>query len=440
MTFFRQLVFIIVFSINITASSLDNEDKNRITKHFNTYIKNGNLPNISILIKQNNKEIYRHVEGMADIENKVKADKGTVYRIYSMTKPVTGVAIMQLVETGKLRLNDKVSKYIPAFKDTKVINLDFQDYVVKPKREITIRDLLTHTSGLTYSWAGEGPVHQIYRKYNIRPYFFGALDAELNKFPGNTCQFAAAAASAPLLHNPGEKWSYGINMDVLGCVVEVVSGVTFAEYLQQNIFDPLDLKSIGFSVNPIDKDSFTTLYTSGAFSRDGEVVAPSGLNRAELMFSEELRAIDSFNESPYLNNSSRLFDGGSGLVSNIDDYSKFAEMLLNGGTLNGVRILSKASVSLMSRNHLSSEILSDGAAFGLNGVGFGLTVGSIMDAGVAGSYSVDGEFFWGGAASTIFWVDQKNNVTATLMTQYMPSDKYPLREELKTLIYSGLSN
>jgi CubicO group peptidase (beta-lactamase class C family) len=377
---------------------------------------------------------------MADIENKVKADKGTVYRIYSMTKPVTGVAIMQLVESGKLRLNDKVSKYIPAFKDTKVINLDFQDYVVKPKREITIRDLLTHTSGLTYSWAGEGPVHQIYRKYNIRPYFFGALDAELNKFPGNTCQFAAAAASAPLLHNPGEKWSYGINMDVLGCVVEVVSGVTFAEYLQQNIFDPLDLKSIGFSVNPIDKDSFTTLYTSGAFSRDGEVVAPSGLNRAELMFSEELRAIDSFNESPYLNNSSRLFDGGSGLVSNIDDYSKFAEMLLNGGTLNGVRILSKASVSLMSRNHLSSEILSDGAAFGLNGVGFGLTVGSIMDAGVAGSYSVDGEFFWGGAASTIFWVDQKNNVTATLMTQYMPSDKYPLREELKTLIYSGLSN
>jgi CubicO group peptidase (beta-lactamase class C family) len=158
------------------------------------------------------------------------------------------------------------------------------------------------------------------------------------------------------------------------------------------------------------------------------------------MFSEELRAIDSFNESPYLNNSSRLFDGGSGLVSNIDDYSKFAEMLLNGGTLNGVRILSKASVNLMSRNHLSSEILSDGAAFGLNGVGFGLTVGSIMDAGVAGSYSVDGEFFWGGAASTIFWVDQKNNVTATLMTQYMPSDKYPLREELKTLIYSGLSN
>ena len=440
MTFFRPLVFIIVFSINITASSLDNEDKDRITKHFNTYIKNGHLPNISILIKQNNKEIYRHVEGMADIENKVKADKGTVYRIYSMTKPVTGVAIMQLVESGKLRLNDKVSKYIPAFKDTKVINLDFQDYVVKPKREITIRDLLTHTSGLTYSWAGEGPVHQIYRKYNIRPYFFGALDAELNKFPGNTCQFAAAAASAPLLHSPGEKWSYGINMDVLGCVVEVVSGVTFSEYLQQNIFDPLDLKSIGFSVNPIDKDSFTTLYTSGAFSRDGEVVAPSGLNRAELMFSEELRAIDSFNESPYLNNSSRLFDGGSGLVSNIDDYSKFAEMLLNGGTLNGVRILSKASVNLMSRNHLSSEILSDGAAFGLNGVGFGLTVGSIMDAGVAGSYSVDGEFFWGGAASTIFWVDQKNNVTATLMTQYMPSDKYPLREELKTLIYSGLSN
>jgi CubicO group peptidase (beta-lactamase class C family) len=229
-------------------------------------------------------------------------------------------------------------------------------------------------------------------------------------------------------------------MDILGCIVEVVSKMTFAEYLQKNIFDPLNLKSIGFSVNPNDKDSFTTLYTSGAFSRDGEVVAPSGLNQAELMFSKELRAIDTFDQSPYLANSSQLFDGGSGLVSNIDDYSKFAEMLLNGGVLNGVRILSKASVELMAKNHLSDAILSDGAAFGLEGVGMGLTVGTIMDPGLAGTYSVKGEFFWGGAASTIFWVDRKNNLTATMMTQYMPSDKYPLREELKTLLYSSLSN
>jgi len=209
---------------------------------------------------------------------------------------------------------------------------------------------------------------------------------------------------------------------------------------KKNIFDPLDLKSIGFSVNPQDKNSFTTLYTSGAFSRDGEVVAPSGLNQAELMYSAELRPIDKFDNSPYLKNSSKLFDGGSGLVSNIDDYSKFAEMLLNGGVLNGIRIISEASVDLMSRNHLSDEILSGGSAFGLNGIGFGLTVGNVMDPGVAGTYSAEGEFFWGGAASTIFWVDRKNNVTATMMTQYMPSDKYPLREELKTLLYSSLSN
>ena len=440
MRIFISILIFFFISAQINASSLDANDKNKISKHFNAYVDNGNLPNVSILIKKDNKEIYRHHHGFADIESEISVSDKTVYRIYSMTKPVTGVAIMQLVENGQLRLNDKVSKYIPAFKNTKVINLEFQDYVVKPKREITIRDLLTHTSGLTYSWAGEGPVNQIYRKYNIRPYYFGALDAELNKFPGNTCQFAAAAASAPLLHNPGEKWSYGINMDVLGCVVEVISEMTFADYLQKNIFDPLGLKSIGFSVNPQDKDSFTTLYTSGAFSRDGEVVAPSGLNQAELMYSAELRPIDNFDNSPYLTNSSKLFDGGSGLVSNIDDYSKFAEMLLNGGVLNGVRILSEASVDLMSRNHLSEEILSDGAAFGLNGIGFGLTVGNVMDPGVAGTYSAKGEFFWGGAASTIFWVDRKNNVTATMMTQYMPSDKYPLREELKTLLYSSLSN
>ena len=440
MRIFISILIFFFISAQINASSLDANDKNKISEHFNAYVDNGSLPNVSILIKKDNKEIYRHHHGFADIESEISVSDKTVYRIYSMTKPVTGVAIMQLVENGQLRLNDKVSKYIPAFKNTKVINLEFQDYVVKPKREITIRDLLTHTSGLTYSWAGEGPVNQIYRKYNIRPYYFGALDAELNKFPGNTCQFAAAAASAPLLHNPGEKWSYGINMDVLGCVVEVISEMTFADYLQKNIFDPLGLKSIGFSVNPQDKNSFTTLYTSGAFSRDGEVVAPSGLNQAELMYSAELRPIDNFDNSPYLTNSSKLFDGGSGLVSNIDDYSKFAEMLLNGGVFNGVRILSEASVDLMSRNHLSEEILSDGAAFGLNGIGFGLTVGNVMDPGVAGTYSAKGEFFWGGAASTIFWVDRKNNVTATMMTQYMPSDKYPLREELKTLLYSGLSN
>jgi CubicO group peptidase (beta-lactamase class C family) len=440
MRIFISILIFFFISAQINASSLDANDKNKISEHFNAYVDNGSLPNVSILIKKDNKEIYRHHHGFADIESEISVSDKTVYRIYSMTKPVTGVAIMQLVENGQLRLNDKVSKYIPAFKNTKVINLEFQDYVVKPKREITIRDLLTHTSGLTYSWAGEGPVNQIYRKYNIRPYYFGALDAELNKFPGNTCQFAAAAASAPLLHNPGEKWSYGINMDVLGCVVEVISEMTFADYLQKNIFDPLGLKSIGFSVNPQDKDSFTTLYTSGAFSRDGEVVAPSGLNQAELMYSAELRPIDNFDNSPYLTNSSKLFDGGSGLVSNIDDYSKFAEMLLNGGVLNGVRILSEASVDVMSRNHLSEEILSDGAAFGLNGIGFGLTVGNVIDPGVAGTYSAKGEFFWGGAASTIFWVDRKNNVTATMMTQYMPSDKYPLREELKTLLYSSLSN
>ena len=437
---FKSLVLFFILATPLAANSLDANDKQKITNHFNTYVKNGSLPNVSILIKKDNKEIYRHANGYADLENKISINQKSVYRIYSMSKPVTGVAIMQLVENGKLRLNDKVSKYIPAFKDTKVINLDFQDYVVKPKREITIRDLLTHTSGLTYSWAGETPVHNIYRKYNIRPYYFGALDSEISKFPGNTCQFAAAAASAPLLHDPGEKWSYGINMDVLGCVVEVISGMTFADYLQKNIFKPLGLKSIGFSVNPKDKGSFTTLYTSGLFSRDGEVVAPSGLNTAELMFSKDLRSIDSFNKSPYLESTSSLYDGGSGLVSNIDDYSKFAEMLLNGGILDGVRVLSEASVNLMSRNHLSNEILSDGASFGIDGVGFGLTMAVLMDAGISGTYSTDGEFSWGGAASTIFWVDKKNSITATLMTQYMPSDKYPLREELKTLLYSGLSN
>jgi len=438
MNIFRSLALFFSLISFLSANILNDADKEKITNHFNSYVDRGNIPNISILIKKDNKEIYRHANGYADLDKKISIDQKTIYRIYSMSKPVTGVAIMQLIENGKLRLNDKVSKYIPAFKKTKVLNLDYQDYTVKPKREVTIRDLLTHTSGLTYSWAGEGPVHHIYRKYNIRPYFFGAVDEEITKFKGDTCTFAATAASAPLLHNPGEKWSYGINMDILGCVVEVISGLTFENYLQINIFDPLNLTSIGFSVDPVDKKSFSTLYTSGVFSRDGEIVGPMGANPADLMFSKELRPIDSFDKSPYLTATSSLFDGGSGLVSNIDDYSKFAEMLLNGGELNGVRILSKASIDLMSRNHLG--ILDQENVFGIDGYGFGLSVGVVEDAGKAGTFGSDGEYFWGGAASTVFWVDPKEKITAVLMTQYMPSDKYPLREELRALVYSGLSN
>jgi len=426
-------------STSLFAAALDTTDQQKIIDHFNAYVDDGKIPHVSILVKQDNKEIFRHVYGKADIASNRVADKDTIYRIYSMSKPITGVAIMQLLESGKLRLNDKVSKYIPAFKNTKVLNTKFQDYVVKPKREITIRDLLTHTSGLTYSWAGEGPVHQIYRKYNIRPYFFGSLDAKLAKFPGNTCEFASIAASAPLLHNPGEDWSYGINMDVLGCVVEVVSGMSFADYLDKNIFKPLKMKSTGFSVKSTDKKSFTSLYTSGAFSTDGEIVGPLGANYSDLEFSKSLRSIDAFDKSPYLSDASKLYDGGSGLVSSVDDYSVFSEMLLNNGELNGVRILSEASVKLMSRNHLNLDD-PDAASFGVSGLGFGLTVGVLEDAGQAGMFGPDGQYFWGGAASTTFWVDPETKITAFLMTQFMPSDKYPLREDLRALLYSGISN
>lgn len=439
----RTLQFFIftsfLISTTLFGSSLDDADKQKIINHFNTYVDDGKLPQVSILIKQDNNEIFRHVYGNADIATQKAANKNTIYRIYSMSKPVTGVAIMQLVENGKLRLNDKVSKYIPAFKQTKVLNLDFQDYVVKPKREVTVRDLLTHTSGLTYSWAGEGPVHQIYRQFNIRPYFFGALDSEISKFPGNTCQFAALAASAPLLHNPGEKWSYGINMDILGCIVEVISGMSFAEYLDKNIFEPLKMNSTGFSVKAKDQKSFTTLYTSGTYRRDGEPVGQIGTNLSNVEFSKNLRSIDPFDKSPYLVDSSSLYDGGSGLVSSIDDYSIFSEMLLNKGELNGVRVLSEASLELMSRNHLDLD-RSEAVSFGVSGLGFGLTVGVVEDSGQAGQYGSDGEFFWGGAASTTFWVDPEKNITAVLMTQYMPSNKYPLREELRALLYSSISN
>ena len=227
-------------------------------------------------------------------------------------------------------------------------------------------------------------------------------------------------------------------MDVLGCVVEVVSGMSFADYLEINVFAPLKMNSTGFSVKTNEKGSFTSLYTSGIYSRDGEIVGPLGANYADVEFSKTLRSIDAFDKSPYLDSTSELYDGGSGLVSTIDDYSIFSEMLLNGGELNGARILSRASVELMSRNNLQ---IPDGKGItSVPGLGFGLTLAVLDDAGKAGNYGPDGQFFWGGAASTIFWVDPKSKVTGVLMTQYMPSDKYPLRDELNALIYSSISN
>ena len=227
-------------------------------------------------------------------------------------------------------------------------------------------------------------------------------------------------------------------MDVLGCVIERASGIRFDQFLNQKIFKPLNMKDTFFTVPESKKDRFTSLYAEikdlRRFFPELDESLPKDLT---------MLRVDTKQMSPYYKEAT-VFDGGSGLVSSTEDYLKFAQMLLNGGKLGEQRIISRKSVELMSGNHLPESFSSDAyletAGGYRRGAGIGLTVGVLTDPAKAGQYGSKGMFFWGGAASTIFWVDRKNNVTATMMTQYMPSDKYPLREELKTLVYSSLSN
>jgi CubicO group peptidase (beta-lactamase class C family) len=328
-----------------------------------------------------------------------------------------------------------------------MMNEDGTSELVDQTKVMTIRDLATHTSGIAYDFTANKELAKIYRQNKLSPYFSinnptketlvtGMISSE--KPFKDICSFAEALASkAPLMHQPSERYTYSMGMDVLGCIIERVSGVRFDEFLDTKIFKPLNMQDTFFSVPESKRDRFTTLYAEvkdlKTFMPDLGESIPEDLT---------MLRVDGKQNSAYFKEAT-VFDGGSGLVSSTEDYLKFAQMLLNGGKLGEQRILSRKSVELMSGNHLPDTFSSDAyletAGGYRRGAGIGLTVGLLTDPAKAGQYGSKGMFFWGGAASTIFWIDPEEELVAVLMTQVLGSSEL-LRETYSALVYQAIDD
>jgi CubicO group peptidase (beta-lactamase class C family) len=448
---------LILFSFSLASDSYEKsvsgmsyERLQKIAPSLNDlYLKNGKFPGFVSAVARKGKVVHYETIGFADMETGESLKKDSLFRIYSMSKPITGVALMILLEEGKLRLNDPVSLYIPEFADTKVLmmNEDGTSELVDQTKVMTIRDLATHTSGIAYDFTANKELAKIYRQNKLSPYFSinnptketlvtGMISSE--KPFKDICSFAKALASkAPLMHQPSERYTYSMGMDVLGCIIERVSGVRFDEFLDTKIFKPLNMQDTFFSVPESKRDRFTTLYAEvkdlKTFMPDLGESIPEDLT---------MLRVDGKQNSAYFKEAT-VFDGGSGLVSSTEDYLKFAQMLLNGGKLGEQRILSRKSVELMSGNHLPDTFSSDAyletAGGYRRGAGIGLTVGLLTDPAKAGQYGSKGMFFWGGAASTIFWIDPEEELVAVLMTQVLGSSEL-LRETYSALVYQAIDD
>lgn len=334
------------------------------------YVVSGKLAGISVLVIRNSETALRKNFGMADIQNNKPIDDNTIFRVFSMTKPITTVALMMLFDEGKFKLDDKVADYIPEFAETKVYNSETK--TLEPQiTPMTIRNLLTHTSGLTYGWDQKSYVDSIYRVTGASGWD-GVLGDKIKILAG-----------IPLKHQPGTKYEYSVSIDVAGYLVEVMSGIPLDEYMKTRIFDPLKMDDTGFYVPEEKHSRLANVYTL---------------------------VNDSLKEQPSMNRMNftapvTLFSGGGGLVSTMGDYSRFAMMLLNGGELDGARILKDSTVQMIMTNQLPAGVDYDkGGSYGLGG-------------------SVNPEkahYGWSGAASTHFVVDRKNNMVIIALTQFMP--------------------
>ncbi len=340
------------------------------------------------LVARNGKIVEWQAVGMMDLAKQKPMQKDSIVRIYSMTKPITTVAAMMLNEEGKFQLDDPVSKYLPEFKNLRVY-VGPGDKTEPARHEITIRDLMRHTSGLTYGYFGTTPVDAMYRDKHL-------LDRNTS-----LQDFVTQLTSIPLQYQPGTKWHYSVSVDVLGRLVEVVSGQTLDAFFAERIFKPLDMVDTGFFV-PADKVSrFAANYGPG---KDG------------------LRVVDDPEKSPYLK-APKFFSGGGGLVSTARDYARFCQMMLNGGELDGTRLLKAETVAAMTRNQLPPEALPIGMPTRPGedkSLGFGLGFGVRMTASMNDPSVVPGEYYWGGAASTGFVICPKNQSIVIALAQLMP--------------------
>ncbi|HUQ87079.1 MAG TPA: serine hydrolase domain-containing protein [Vicinamibacterales bacterium] len=372
------------------ALGLSSERLLRINQMIQGYIERGEISGAITMVSRRGKVAHFEAQGQMDLEKKAPMRKDAMFRIASMSKPITAVAILMLMEEGKLRLTDPVSRFIPEFTDTKVAietapyrpaangqpARDAVYYTMPAERAITIRDLLTHTSGLESGTLGNR---------------IGARTAPRN-MSFDLAKYVPTLGQVPLDFQPGSRWSYSLlaGMETLGRIVEVASGMTFDQFLKQRLFDPLEMTDTTFVPTDAQLSRAVTLYTD----RDGKLART---------------------ETPGWLTTKTLFSGGGGLWSTAEDYMRFGQMLGNGGVLNGKRILSPRTIDLMATNHVGD--LYSGTGSSVKGLGFGLAVDVVLDNAAAGRRVSNGTFAWGGAFGTYFWVDRKEAIVGVLMVQ-----------------------
>ena len=377
------------------------------------WVDSGKLPGLLVAIVRNDRLAWFETCGYRDVERKRAVEPDTIYRIYSMTKPITTVAALMLYEEGCFQLDDPVAKFIPAFADTRVFaGGDADSFTTEPLvRPVTVHDLMIHTSGLTYGFQHEHAVDALYRKRQV----------EFNANIGPLAGVVEAAAAQPLVFQPGTRWNYSVSTDVLGRLVEIWSGVPLDTFFDERILRPLDMRDTGFHVPEGQGDRLASSYIQ---ADDGG-----------------LALVDPAGESRFLKPAITL-SGGGGLVSTAADYLRFVRMLRGHGTLEGARILGRKSVELMTTNHLPGDLADMGrprfAEMPFAGIGFGLGVSVLLDPAKARILGSPGEYAWGGMASTAFWADPAEDLIVLLLTQLIPSSAYPIRRELRVLTYQAL--
>ena len=400
-------------SAGMSKAALD-----RLENHLKLrYLDAGRFPGTQLLVYRRGKIVHSTVQGFADLERKVPVKDDTIFRIYSMTKPITSVAFMMLVEEGRVAIDEPVHRYIPEWKNLGVFQAGtWPAFLTKPpSRPMLIVDLLRHTSGLTYGFQQRSNVDAAYRELKI---------GEVEK-AGTLQSMIDGLTKIPLEFSPGEAWNYSVATDVLGYLIGQISGVPFEHFLKQRILNPLGMNDTDFFV-PADKaHRFAACY-----SADGK----GG------MTLQDDPATSSFLSPP------SLISGGGGLCSTAADYLTFCRALLNGGELGGIRLLGPKTLKLMTSNHLPGGLDLPGMSRSLfseatyNGIGFGLGFAVTMDPAqtlIAGSR---GEYNWGGAATTSFFIDPAEELITIFMTQVLPSSAYPVRRELRTMVYAAITD
>ncbi|HLJ52006.1 MAG TPA: serine hydrolase domain-containing protein [Rhizomicrobium sp.] len=396
----------------------------RIADHLNrAYIDNGKITGAQVAVTRRGHLAYFKSLGQMDRERGKQMADDTIFRIYSMTKPITSVALMTLYERGYFQLNDPVHRFVPEWRDQRVwVSGEGSAMATeKPNRPVSMRDMLCHTGGITYGAAlaalgapdSGHPVDKEYARIGVR------------RGEGEDLKsFVQKLGRVPLRYQPGERWMYSLSTDVCGALVEIISGKRFDKFLAEEIFAPLKMKDTSFTVPREKLSRFAANYRRGP--------------------DKKLQLIEDPEKSPYLKEPT-FFSGGGGLTGTTADYVRFCEMLRRGGELDGARILGPRTIELMHRNHLKdgkdltqmaiggfSETANEGVGFGL---GFACTLDSVTSGSIVGS-----DWYWGGAASTIFWVDAKEDLAVVFMTQLMPSGAFNFRGQLKSIVYSSIAD